>query len=148
MTKTQLFRKIIREEVQKAIREEMPAILKELKAPSTTTKSAIKERLEDNFGVPLTLNTKPAALQQPIFNTSNPISSLMNETFISMTSDDVNSFGSGNVMPFQPNEISVGGVDEMLSTARKSSNLDAVVVNTVPDFSNLMDSMLSRGLIK
>ena len=77
MTKTQLFRKIIREEVQKAIREEMPAIFKELKAPSTTTKSAIKERLEDNFGVPLTLNTKPATLQQPIFNTSNPISSCL-----------------------------------------------------------------------
>ena len=53
-----LLRKLIREEVAKAIRQEMPAILQEIQT-SSTTKQVIKESKQVKKAIPGTLNTQP-----------------------------------------------------------------------------------------
>lgn len=157
MTKSELFRKMIREEVQKAIRAEMPKILSELKAPSPT-KASIKESLQDAMGVPLTLNTPRKAVPQdkksmPIFANNSSINSLLQETMLSMTSDDAAGFGMNApdmhpIEAFQPKVDQVGGVEDMLATARGAGSIEAVQVNVVPDFSALMDKLIQSGDMK
>jgi hypothetical protein len=39
----------------------------------------------------------------------------------------------------------VGGVEDMLSKSRNSVALEAVEVSVVPNFNNLMDSLISKG---
>jgi hypothetical protein len=157
MTKTDLFRKIIREEVQKALRDEMPKILKEIKI-SSNNKENLKESTKDIYGVPLTLNEprKPQPINKkelPSFAKNQSINSLLQETMLSMTSDDAMGFGvnTEEVHPmqvFQPVEDKVGGVEDMLRSARPSGNLEAVQVNVVPDFSALMDRLIQSGDMK
>lgn len=157
MTKSELFRKMIREEVQKAIRAEMPKILSELKAPALT-KASIKESLQDAMGVPLTLNTPRKAVPQdkksmPNFANNSAINSLLQETMLSMTSDDAAGFGMDvpdmhPIEAFQPKVDQVGGVEDMLATARGAGSIEAVQVNVVPDFSALMDKLIQSGDMK
>ena len=157
MTKSELFRKMIREEVQKAIRAEMPKILSELKAPSPS-KATIKESLQDAMGVPLTLNTPRKVMPQekkamPTFANNGAINSLLQETMLSMTSDDAAGFGYEAVdrhpmEVFQPAVDQVGGVEDMLASARGAGSIEAVQVNVVPDFSALMDKLIQSGDMK
>jgi hypothetical protein len=67
--------------------------------------------------------------------------SMLNEDF-SLTSADVHP-----AMAFQPNQVSVGSVEGMLGTARPSSNLAAVQINEVPDFTGLMSKLKEKGAI-
>lgn len=143
MTKTDLFRKLIREEVAKAIRAELPKILKEVNGLSSKTPLAEERK------VPMTLNQAPPI---PKFSGTNPISSLLNETAIgmakrsteggwgtiSMDTDDVHTMGLSA-------PATVGGVEDMLSKSRNSVALEAVEVSVVPNFNNLMDSLISKG---
>ena len=157
MTKSELFRKMIREEVQKAIRAEMPKILNELKAP-VATKATIKESLNDAYGVPLTLNTpkKPAAQDKksmPNFANNSAINSLLQETMLSMTSDDAMGFGMDvqdrhPMEVFQPAVDQVGGVQDMLASARGAGSIEAVQVNAAPEFTALMDKRIPSGEMK
>jgi hypothetical protein len=157
MTKSELFRKMIREEVQKAIREEMPKILKEIKSISES-KTTLKEGIKDIYGVPLTLNEprKPQPVNKqamPAFANNQALNSLLQETMISMTSDDAAGFGYDVVdrhpmEVFQPAVDQVGGVNDMLATARGAGNIEAVQVNVVPDFSALMDRLIQSGDMK
>jgi hypothetical protein len=41
----------------------------------------------------------------------------------------------------------VESVDQMLATARPSSNMDAIQINAVPDFTALMSKMQQNGQI-
>jgi len=70
-----------------------------------------------------------------------------------MTSDDAAGFGYDSQeqhpsMVFQPTVDRVGGVEDMLASARGGGSLEAVQVNVVPDFSGLMDKLLKQGDIK
>ena len=157
MTKSQLFRKMIREEVQKALHEEMPKILRELKS-IPESKSSMKESTKDIYGVPLTLNQPKKQINQtpqnmPAFANNKALNSLLQETMLSMTSDDAEGYGYNTEQQhpgvvFQPKEDRVGNIDEMLATARGAGNIEAVQVNVVPDFSALMDRLLEKGDIK
>lgn len=153
MTKSELLKKLIKEACIEAIREELPKMLKQTTS-SIEKKSKIKEAVEDMYGVPMTLNQpKIKKPDQLPFNNNNTISSLLNETFISMTSEDVMQFGTNlgeqhPSMVFQPPVDSVGSVHDMLSTARGSGNIEGVVVNSVPDFNGLMDKLIKQGDIK
>jgi hypothetical protein len=148
---------MIREEVQKALHEEMPKILRELKS-IPESKSSLKESTKDMYGVPLTLNQSRKQIIQtpqnmPAFANNKALNSLLQETMLSMTSDDADGFGYNTEQQhpgvvFQPREDRVGSVDEMLSTARGAGNIEAVQVNVVPDFSALMDRLLEKGDIK
>jgi hypothetical protein len=156
MTKSELFRKMIREEVQKAIRAEMPKILNELKTPAVT-KATIKESLNDAYGVPLTLNEPrkqaPTKKNVPTFANNSAINSLLQETMLSMTSEDAMGFGMDvqdrhPMEVFQPTVDQVGGVQDMLASARGAGSIEAVQVNVVPDFSALMDKLIQSGDMK
>jgi hypothetical protein len=156
MTKSELFRKMIREEVQKAIRAEMPKILNELKTPAVT-KATIKESLNDAYGVPLTLNEPrkqaPTKKNVPTFANNSAINSLLQETMLSMTSEDAMGFGMDvqdrhPMEVFQPAVDQVGGVQDMLASARGAGSIEAVQVNVVPDFSALMDKLIQSGDMK
>lgn len=139
-----ILRKIIREELTKVLREELPRLLSESTQP-------IKQQVKRNDQPPLTLNSSPMVRFEDVKfkKSSNPLANLLNETAKDMINEGADfSFSSADVGPgihpamaFQPKEAVVGGVNDMLATARPSSNIDAVQINVVPDYSALMDKM-------
>jgi len=147
---SQVLRQIIREELIKVVRQEMPKILREsLTKPTTSEPTRIKESLKSDF--PLTLNSYPQIKKQDVKfkKSNNPLTNLLNETAMTMmednnsmhfTTDDVMQ-GMHPSMAFQPKEAAVGSINDMLSTARPSSNIDAVQINAVPDYSAMMEKM-------
>jgi hypothetical protein len=152
MAKIDLLRKLIREEVKAALREELPKILKEIKVPSTGVNNVIKEMKKQQF--PMTLNTPETYMkkQDLQFTKSSPLNSILNETAMSMQGDDIEtlSYTSDNINPvsfFQPKEEVVGDVNGMLATARPSSDISMVQINEVPDYSGLMKNLMAKGAI-
>jgi len=146
MAKIDLLRKLIREEVTAAIRQELPNLIQEIKStPIMDSKKALQEQVKSK--IPGTLNT---AERKPIrFAGNNPMAMLLNDTAKSMLNEDF-SMTTDSVHPalaFQPKEDRVGSVESMLGSARKSSSVDAVQINEVPDFSALMNKMKERGEI-
>jgi hypothetical protein len=149
-----LLRKLIREEVAKAIRQEMPSILKEIQS-SSSPKEVIKESKRPKMAVPGTLNTQPVR-PTPNF-TGNPLANMLNETAMAMGDMDDMSFNTSDIGPssigvdptsfFQPKQVAVGDVNGMLATARPSSDPSMVQINEVPDFTDLMSKMRSKGVI-
>lgn len=142
--KTSEFRRLIREEIQAALREELPKLLSETRGPLTSRSKQLEEQVKSRL--PGTLNTKKPA--PPVFS-NGPLAHLLNDTAknmlnedFSMTSDDVHPS-----MAFQPKEDRVGTIDSMLASARPSSNLDAVQINEVPDFTGLMSRLRETGQI-
>jgi hypothetical protein len=149
-----LLRKLIREEVVKAIRQEMPAILQEV-ITSSATKEVIKESKQVKKAIPGTLNTHQ---MRPAANFSgNPLANILNETAMTMGDIDDMSFTSGDIGPdsigidptsfFQPKQVAVGDINGMLSTARPSSDPSMVQINEVPDFTQLMSKLKAKGAI-
>lgn len=149
-----LLKKLIREEVVSAIRQEMPAILKEIQSASPQ-KEVIKESKQVKKAIPGTLNTQPV---RPTPNFSgNPMANLLNETAMTMGDMDDMSFNTGNIGPdsigidptsfFQPKQVQVGDVNGMLSTARPSSDPSMVQINEVPDFTGLMSKLRAKGVM-
>jgi len=152
MAKIDLLRKLIREEVKAALREELPKFISEIKAPSIGMNNVIKEMKKQQF--PITLNTAETYQKRPDtqFTKSSPLNALLNETAMNMQSDDIEtlSFTSDDVNPtsfFQPKEVAVGDVNGMLSSARPSSDLSMVQINEVPDYSGLMKNLMAKGAI-
>lgn len=152
MAKIDLLRKIIREEVEKAIRKEMPEILREIKMTSQDTRTAIKE--SKKAVIPGTLNTQPFIPAKAVqFRGSDPLSQMLNETATNMAADESSyAFNSDDVMAdpmsfFQPQEASVGSVNGMLQSARGSSAPELVQINEVPDFTQLMSKMMAKGIM-
>jgi hypothetical protein len=149
-----LLRKLIREEVANAIRQEMPAILQEIQT-SSTTKQVIKESKPVKKAIPGTLNTQ-SARPTPNFS-GNPLANMLNETAMTMGDMDDMSFNTGNIGPdsigidptsfFQPKQVVVGDVNSMLATARPSSDPSMVQINEVPDFTQLMSKLKAKGAI-
>lgn len=149
MAKIDLLRRIIREEVEAALRKELPKIIKEsLDTKPISYKSSIENSVKSKVP-PLTLNTKRNSLLENVkFSSSNPFASMLNETITSMTPRDVNSINdSGESQFYQPEEVETGTVNDMLANARPSSAHELVEIDTVPDFSKLMESMQRKGVI-
>jgi hypothetical protein len=152
MAKVDLLRKLIREEVKAALREELPKLINEIKSPSTGVSNVIKEMKKQQF--PMTLNTVDTYKKrsETQFTKSSPLNALLNETAMSMQPDDIEtlSYTSDMVSPidfFQPKEATVGDVNGMLSTARPSSDISMVQINEVPDYSGLMKNLIDKGAI-
>jgi hypothetical protein len=150
----ELLKKLIREEVVNAIRQEMPTILKEIQS-SSSPKEVIKESKRPKMAVPSTLNTQPVR-PKPNF-TGNPLANILNETAMTMGDMDDMSFNTSDIGPdsigidptsfFQPKQVAVGDVNGMLATARPSSDPSMVQINEVPDFSALMSKLKAKGAI-
>lgn len=139
-------RKLIREELRAVLNEELPKLLSEVKkTPMADPKKSLQEQVKSK--IPGTLNT---VAPKPIkFASNHPMAAFLNDTAqnmlnenFNMTSDDVHPS-----MAFQPKEVKVGSVNGMLGTARPSSNIDAVQINEVPDFSALMGKLKEQGQI-
>lgn len=147
MAKIDLLRKLIREEVVSALRQELPNLIKEVKSyPVNDSKKALHEQVKSK--IPGTLNT-PQSKRPVVFSGNNPMAFLLNDTAKSMITEDF-SVTTDSVHPsmaFQPKEDKVTTVEGMLGSARRSSNVDAVQINEVPDFSALMNRMKERGQI-
>ena len=149
-----LLRRLIREEVAKAIRQEMPTILKESQS-SSAPKEVIKESKRPKMAIPGTLNTQPVR-PKPNF-AGNPLANMLNETAMTMGDIDDMSFNTSDIGPdsigidptsfFQPKQVAVGDVNGMLATARPSSDISMVQINEVPDFSDLMSKLKAKGAI-
>lgn len=140
----EIIRQIIREEITRALRTELPKILSE-----STKKVAPQQKRPDQ--PPMTLNSSPMVRFEDVKfkQSSNPLASLLNETAKDMLNEDSSMHFSSNdvsagmhpAMAFQPKEVAIGGVNDMLSTAKASSNVDAVQINVVPDYSAMMEKM-------
>lgn len=147
MAQIDALRKLIREELRQVLKEELPKILKEVQAPVIKDpKKALQEQVKAK--IPGTLNTQ-ASRPQIKFTSNNPMAAFLNDTAKSMLQEDF-SMTSADVHPamaFQPNQVKVGSVEGMLGTARPSSNLAAVQINEVPDFSGLMSKLKEKGAI-
>jgi hypothetical protein len=149
MAKIDLLRRIIREEVEAALRKELSKIIKEsLDSKPVSYKSTIENSVKYKVP-PLTLNTKRTSLIENVkFNSSNPFASMLNDTISSMTPRDVNSINdSGDSTFYQSEEVETGTVNDMLSSARPSSAHELVEIDTVPDFTELMESMKRKGVL-
>ena len=146
MAQIEQLRKLIREELRAVLKEELPKLLSEVKkAPVADAKKALQEQVKSR--IPGTLNTQAP---KPIkFAPNHPMAAFLNDTAQNMLNEDF-SMTSADVMPgmaFQPKEVKVGSVGGMLGTARPSSNIDAVQINEVPDFTGLMSKLKERGEI-
>jgi hypothetical protein len=150
MAQVELLRKLIREELRAVLKEELPKMLKEIKAPVITNQArSLQEEVKAK--IPGTLNThRSNPVANVKFEGNSPMASLLNETAMSMTNNNMSSFAaehSNPMMAFQPEEVAVGSIEGMLGTARASSNIDAVQINEVPDYSALMSKLKAQGAI-
>lgn len=139
-------RKLIREELTAVIKEELPKLLSEVKkTPILDQKKSLQEQVKSK--IPGTLNT---GTPKPIkFASNHPMAAFLNDTAQNMLNEDFN-MTTSDVLPgmaFQPKEVKVGSVGGMLGSARPSSNIDAVQINEVPDFTGLMSKLKERGEI-
>lgn len=152
MAKVDLLRQLIREEVVKALRQELPRLLSENVSVNKGVNNVIREMKKSQ--VPNTLNTVET-YQKNInqkFSNNSPLDNLLKETAMNMQENDVSdfNFNTSDINPisyFQPKEAAVGDVSSMISTAKPSSNIEAIQINEVPDYSNLMKKMIDKGVI-
>ena len=145
------FRKLIREEVAKALRAELPAILNEsIKAPTKQVapkRSSISDLME---GRP--------EIHNDFQTTGNPMLDLLNETRVQMTTQNeewpsmgnydssaINSYRSEMMGAFGGGAPTVQSVDQMVQTARPAADVTQVQINAVPDFSKMMGALKDKG---
>lgn len=154
MASVDLLRKLIREEVKAVFQSELAGILKEAIITNKGGKAVIEEQKPKKAIVPGTLNTKPfLPLAAPNLGSNNPLTSLLAETANTMINESYDGMGytSDDSMGFgvmQPREVAVvDSVGDMMSSARASSNFDAIQINAVPDFTGLMSKLRANGEI-
>ena len=158
--KIEAFRKIIREEVRDVIKEELSLIMstpitenKIIQKPvveQKTSKKSISELIET---VQPTTPQQPQKSTQPLFEGAGAISDILNQTHVEggwrdmnsgMTSQDAVGFQGG--MPGAETKT-VNSVDEMVASQPKTSDINQVSIDAVPDFSVLMCKMKQDGKI-
>jgi hypothetical protein len=151
--KVETFRKLIREEVKRVLREELPTVINEINetprgvAKSGRAFSGLFEEIDQK-------------VKQPVIkSTGNPMLDLINETKMSMVAggDEWKSIGdfNSNILNSYRSEMmnafggapAVESVDQMIATARPSVDINQVQINTVPDFSKMMDALKEKGKI-
>lgn len=142
MAKLDALRKIIREEVRAVFQEELAGILKEA-VMANRTQQPITEAIKPKAAVPGTLNKQAPKIVAPILAPGNPLNNLLAETAMTMTSSDFEGLQGGAERDIPV----VDSAGDMLATARRSSNLDAIEINAVPDFSHIMAKMQANGEI-
>jgi hypothetical protein len=146
-----LLRKVVREEVQQVVREELGLLL-ETPAPKQTVvenkQSSVKNSMVDSIR-----STKPTQPLKPTsFTNNNVLNDILNETAqggewrtaIDGQSHMAQGFNGGAAMS-EPTVV--GSVDQMLASTRPAGDINAVKIDVVPDFSGLMSKMKQQGQI-
>ncbi len=153
--KIEAFRKIIREEVRDVIKEELSLIMS---TPITETKVVQKPVVEQKTQRPslseLTEEPQPQQPTQPLFEGAGAIASILNQTHAEggwrningggYSAQDAVGFQGG--MPGGETKV-VKSVDEMMASQPKTSDINQVSIDAVPDFSGLMGKMKESGNI-
>ena len=155
--KLEAFRKIIREEVRDVIKEELSLIMQ---APITETKivqkPVVEQKSKTNSLSELIKETpqvqQPTKPTQPLFEGAGALANVLNQTHAEggwrnlnggMSSQDAVGFQGG--IPGAPTKV-VDSVDEMISN-QKTSDINQVSIDAVPDFSGLMGTLKEQGKI-
>ena len=159
--KVEAFRKIIREEVRDVIKEELSLIMS---TPVTETKvvqkPVVEQKTTKHSLAELTETVQPTAPQQPqqstnpLFEGAGALSDILNQTHVeggwrdmnggTMTAQNAVGFQGG--MPGGETKV-VSSVDEMMASQPKTSDINQVSIDAVPDFSGLMSKMKEDGKI-
>ena len=156
--KIEAFRKIIREEVRDVIKEELSLIMS---TPITETKTiqkpVVEQKIQRQSLSELTEIAQPTAPQQPsqpLFEGAGALSDILNQTHNeggwrnlnggTMTAQNAVGFQGG--MPGGETKV-VSSVDEMMASQPKTSDINQVSIDAVPDFSGIMGKMKQDGKI-
>jgi len=159
--KIEAFRKIIREEVRDVIKEELSLIMS---TPITETKVVQKPVVEQKTKKPSlseltetvqqTTPQQPQQPTQPLFEGAGAISDILNQTHVeggwrnmnggTMTAQNAVGFQGG--MSGAETKV-VSSVDEMMASQPKTSDINQISIDAVPDFSGLMGKMKESGKI-
>lgn len=142
MAKLDALRKIIREEVRAVFQQELAGILKEA-VMANKPQQPVSEAVKPKASVPGTLNRQAPKLVPPVLGPNNPLNNLLAETAISMSPKDFE--GLGGISMTSADVPVVDSMGDMFASARPSSNLDAIEINAVPDFTALMAKMQANG---
>jgi hypothetical protein len=150
-----LLRKVIREEVQNVVREELGILLESPKSETTITEAA--KPVVKNSMVESIKPLKPTQPAKPMsFTSNNVLNDILNETVqtgdwrsvVDATSQMAPNFGPMNGAYGGMTETAVvNSVDQMLSSARPAGDVTHVKIDAVPDFSGLMKTMKEKGQI-
>jgi len=139
MANLDAFRKLIREEVKAVFQEELAGILKEAIIANRGQQTIVEStRPVTKPTVPTTMNRSTPRPVAPVLSPGNPLNSLLAETAQSMTMDE---FGDLNGQGVERDVPIVESVGDMFANSRGSSNLEAIKINAVPDFSHMMAKM-------
>ena len=139
MANLDAFRKLIREEVKTVFQEELAGILKEAIIANRGTQTITEStRAKAAPTVPTTMNRSVPRPIAPVLSPGNPLNSLLAETAQSMTMDE---FGDLNGEGVEKDVPIVESVGEMFASAKGRSNLEAIQINAVPDFTHMMAKM-------
>ena len=151
MTKLDVFKKLIREEVRQVFREEIKTLLTEMRLQPTPQPSQnnYKKTLKETLTAPVPKKTVR------IQDTGDPIRDLLVETATAMTGDEYKTLvnlGSDAAQGFpqmyaQPEVQVVSTVEDMIASTRPVYDINQVEIDTVPDFSGLMQTLKSKGKI-
>ena len=154
--KVEAFRKIIREEVRDVIKEELSLIMS---TPITETKVVQKPVVEQktqkkpSFSEMVNeevIQQAPQPPQKQLFESKDPLAQILNETAAAgdwrnlnggYSATDAVGFG-GAGMPQQEVKV-VDSVEQMSS--QKTSDINQVSIDAVPDFSNMMSKFKEEG---
>lgn len=161
--KLDTFRKVIREEVKKAIQEEMRDILLE------AVKSASKPNLTENKSTQKPYSKVESTYKKqfsdimaedkkPLPSTGNPMLDILNETaqageWRTLNGGEFNASqavgwnGGAPGMMGGSNIPVVATVDEMIQSQGPVRDINDVSIDVVPDFSNLMGALKDKGKI-
>ena len=150
-----LLRKVVREEVQQVVREELGLILETPKSEKTiaeTIKPAVKNSMVESIRP-----VKPIQTAKSMeFTNNNILNDILNETanggewrsIVDATSQMAPNFGPMNGAYGDINETTVvSSVDQMLANTRPAGDINSVKIDTVPDFTSLMSKMKEKGQI-
>ena len=146
-TFVKLLRKVVREEVQAVVREELGILLE-----TPESKPVVAETKQTTVKNSMVESIKPAKPTQPLkptaFTSNNVLNEILNQTAQSGEWRSVAEMTSGNTMGFRgPEPVVVDSVDAMLANTRPAGDINAVKIDVVPDFSGLMSKMKQQGQI-
>jgi hypothetical protein len=149
-----LLRKVVREEVQSVVREELGLLL-EVKEPmkivTETKKPTVKNSMVESIRPVAKQPSKPTS-----FTNNNVLNDILNETanggewrsVVEATSQMAPNFGPiGGAYGGITETTVVSNVDQMLASAKPAGDVSNVRIDTVPDFSGLMKTMKEKGQI-
>lgn len=149
-----LLRKVIREEVQAVVKEELGILLETSSSKPTVTET--KKPVVKNSMIESIKSTKPI---QPVksmsFTNNNVLNDILNETanggewrsIIDATSQMAPHFKPMDGAYGMSETTVVSSVDQMLANTRPAGDINAVRIDTVPDFTGLISKMKEQGQI-